>query len=165
MREELQLNLVRKIAWSYHKSTGLDYDDLFQEASLGGILAKERFDPERGVLFSTFCYHVVRNHLNTFLAKQSKQALTETEEELYSMHYDGPSPLDQVVFHSLVEELPEDARLVCELIFNSPLEFLRSAPRTKLVMKLREKGWTWSRIWNALRPIKTMLKSCSNGEW
>lgn len=39
----------------------LDRDDLRQAAYFGLRRAAERFDPERGVLFSTFAFHALRN--------------------------------------------------------------------------------------------------------
>ena len=44
------LNLIRKIAWSFHKTTGLDWDELFQEATLSYLKALKTYDKKRGAI-------------------------------------------------------------------------------------------------------------------
>jgi len=53
------LNLLRKIAWTFHKSTGLDWDELFQEASLSYLKALKTYDPEKGKITTYIWCHVM----------------------------------------------------------------------------------------------------------
>jgi RNA polymerase sigma-B factor len=65
LRDELvtaNLGLARILARRF-ANRGEPYDDLFQVASLALIKAVERFDPERGVEFSTFATRTVLGEL------------------------------------------------------------------------------------------------------
>jgi RNA polymerase sigma-B factor len=65
LRDELvtaNLGLARMLARRF-ANRGEPYDDLFQVASLALIKAVERFDPERGVEFSTFATRTVIGEL------------------------------------------------------------------------------------------------------
>jgi RNA polymerase sigma factor (sigma-70 family) len=65
------MNLIRKIAWSFHKSTGYDWDDLFQEAAIAYIHAMKTYDPSKGYSISTYVWGVITNSLKSFLQKEN----------------------------------------------------------------------------------------------
>ena len=48
MTQEIEFNLIRKISWSFHYTTGVDYDELYAEASLAYCEAMNDWSPERG---------------------------------------------------------------------------------------------------------------------
>jgi len=64
-REELvqrHLGLARKLAARYARANE-PFDDLFQVASLGLVKAIDRFDPERGIAFSSFAVPTIVGEL------------------------------------------------------------------------------------------------------
>jgi len=63
------LNLIRKVAWSFAKSTGQEFDELFSEATLSYMEALQSYNPEKAKL-STWAVKIMTNHLITFCAKQ-----------------------------------------------------------------------------------------------
>lgn len=65
--------LVRSIAWQAHRSApaSVEIDDLVAFGFLGLIEAAERFDPERGVLFSTFAYPRIRGAMLNGMARMA----------------------------------------------------------------------------------------------
>ena len=73
-----QLNIVRKVVWSYARSTGLDFDELCSEAYLAYLEAAPSYDPARGKK-STFIWRVVQNHINNLLKKNTKEIATDKE--------------------------------------------------------------------------------------
>lgn len=62
---ETHLNLARMVA---HKFTGrgLDYDDLFQVASVALIKAVNRFDPEKGVTFASYAIPTIVGEVKNY---------------------------------------------------------------------------------------------------
>lgn len=69
-RNELILNnlgLVRKIAYKYAKSSGYEYDDLFQVGCVGLIRAADRFNTNKNYKFSTFAVSWITGLIKTYL--------------------------------------------------------------------------------------------------
>ena len=69
IRDELILKytyMAKILAYRFVRS-GVDYDDLYQVACMGLVLAVERFDPDRGVQFATFATPTVLGELRKFL--------------------------------------------------------------------------------------------------
>lgn len=69
IRDELIIKYTYMAKILAHKFTrsGVDYDDLYQVACMGLVLAVERFDPDRGVQFATFATPTVLGELRKFL--------------------------------------------------------------------------------------------------
>lgn len=85
VRAEDHLGLVGQIAKGYAKRSGKPVEELFQEGVIGLMAACRKFDPGRGVAFSTYAYWWIASaisksldedrlvHLpNTILAKAKK---------------------------------------------------------------------------------------------
>jgi len=75
------INLIRKLAWSFHHSTGLDWDDLFQEAALAYLEGMNTYDPDKGAL-STHMWHVITSRLKNYVKQERnwKNPLCDLEE-------------------------------------------------------------------------------------
>lgn len=64
------LPLVRHLAGRF-VAAGLDVDDLVQAGSIGLLKAIDRFDPERGLQFSTYAVPVILGELRRHLREQA----------------------------------------------------------------------------------------------
>ena len=62
------LPLARATARPY-QSAGVPFEDLVQVANVGLVCAVDRFDPDRGVAFTTFAVQVIHGELKRELAK------------------------------------------------------------------------------------------------
>lgn len=62
---EENVRLIHKVIQPYKGSC--EYEDLFQEASIGFIKGLSTYDPSKGVLLSTYCYKCCRNELNQYI--------------------------------------------------------------------------------------------------
>ena len=63
------INLLRERAWSFHKTTGLEYGELLSEAYIAYHNALQRYRRRRGA-FSTLLYYTITSHLKNFHAKK-----------------------------------------------------------------------------------------------
>lgn len=64
---------------------GIDYDDIFQIASMGLIYAVERFDPDRGVTFATFATPTVMGEIRRYF--RDKGNFIRIPRRLYDIFY------------------------------------------------------------------------------
>lgn len=63
--------LVAFVAYK-HKTTSLGFDDLMQEGIIGLIRAVDRFDPNRGIRFSTYAIFWIKQAISRLIVKQEK---------------------------------------------------------------------------------------------
>lgn len=72
------------------KSSGMEYDDLVQEANIGFMLGLRGFDPERGAQLSTYCYKCAQNQIRMLLRRNRSKGRFAF---VYSI--DAPYPSDE----------------------------------------------------------------------
>ncbi|MBS3963744.1 MAG: sigma-70 family RNA polymerase sigma factor [Methylomonas sp.] len=63
--------LVAFVAHKY-KTVTLSFEDLMQEGMVGLIKAVDRFDPDRGICFSTYAIYWIRQAISRLIVKQDK---------------------------------------------------------------------------------------------
>lgn len=142
------IDLIRKIAWSFHRTTGLEWDDLFQEAALAYCEGLKRYTPEHGKI-TTFMWHTITTHLKNYLRKQEYRHFTNSIEEIPVRRSVNGTPLFEI--------LSQEAQQVVKVILDSPMEFDRVKTNediTRMVKKLRLK-LPWKRI-RIRREIKNL---------
>jgi len=64
------LNLIRKLAWTFAQKTNQEYEELFSEAALAYCEALQTFDPEAGVKATTYAWNCMKNHLINYCKKE-----------------------------------------------------------------------------------------------
>ena len=64
---------------------GIDYDDIYQIASMGVLYAVERFDPDRGVKFATFATPTVMGEIRKYF--RDKGNFVRIPRRLYEIFY------------------------------------------------------------------------------
>jgi RNA polymerase primary sigma factor len=63
--------LVAFVAYK-HKTSSLSFEDLMQEGTIGLIKAVDRFDPNRGIRFSTYAVFWIKQAISRLILKQEK---------------------------------------------------------------------------------------------
>lgn len=132
------INLIRKIAWSFHKSTNADWDDLFQEAAEGYYKGLKTYNPKQGAL-STHVWHCMCNQLKNYLHKEERYKYASIDE------IDPISTKDI----SFWENLSIDAWEIANAILIRPSVFLNASKESvmqRIYNIMRNKGWSKNRI-------------------
>lgn len=148
------INLIRKVAWSFHKSTGLDYDDLFQEAYLAYEYAMETYDPKREVYLSTFLWNHIANQLITYFKKEKelKQTFPSFEDHPSIMYLSSkPAP-------PYYENLSREAQDIAQLVLSAPKVFIAVSPDeaiTRIVKTMVRKGWSKRKVLIGIKDLQT----------
>ena len=146
------INLIRKIAWSFHNTTGHNWDDLFQEAALAYCIALKKYDPKKGKL-TTYMWWCITSHLKDFVKDQHKKTgfLDSIEEVCIDKPASSPSFLDS---------LGREARDIVDVILSSPAEFDMLRPKKaqqKVMNKLRGRRWSMQKITQGIMELKLVL--------
>ena len=147
------INLIRKIAWSFHRTTGIDWDELFQEAALAYLTLQDKYDPDRGE-FSTYIWKSLVTHLQTYLQNHEKKNGPICYLEDIELD-ENPMPVE-----SLFDSFSRDAAEIAELVLGSPVDFdgmIRKNAKRKVIKQLREHKWTFRRIWQGLIDLRIAL--------
>ena len=144
------INLIRKIAWSFHHTTGVEWGDLFQEAALAYCEALERYDPERGKI-TTYMWWCITSHLKNYLKEQKKWNGNICSIE--DVDVDRPvSPSNRF------ETLSKEALQIAEVIFSNPCKYSSIDPQSAKKEIAREmieqKHWSWHRVWIGIQDLK-----------
>ncbi len=162
--KQMELNIVRKVVWSYVRSTGLDFEELCSEAYLAYLEAAPSYDPARGKK-STFIWNVVRNHINNLLKMKKEVPMDKEAIDMLIEERDELDP-EQVVlaeesWRELFESLSPDAKMICLLVNDSEVYLNTDKPREArgiIARELKARGWRESKIWATFRELKQTLK-------
>ena len=162
--EQMELNIVRKVVWSYTRSTGLDFDELCSEAYLAYLEAAPSYDPARGKK-STFIWNVVRNHINSLLKAKKEIPIDKEDIDILIEERNELDP-EQVIlaeesWRELFESLSPDAKMICLLMNNGEIYLNTDKPREArgiIARELKARGWSENKIWATFREIKQTLR-------
>lgn len=157
---ENHLDLIRKIAWSYVRThPELEFDDLFSEACLACLEARDKFNPERGKE-STFIWAVVKNALIDLCTSP-----TEIVDKRCTSCIDKmcTSPEEQLIAEEewigILNTLSPKSKQVCSIVLNItslPVDRPKTS-RGIIIKELRKQGWIWPDIWRSFKEIKQAL--------
>ena len=146
------INLLRKIAWSFHKSTGYDFDDLFQEAALAYCKGIKTFNPERGAL-STHIWYCVNSQLKNYL-KNENDYKTPLETIDYLKTYETQQ-------FNILHALTKDAQDLAKSIIRTPKLYIYLTPeeaKNRLRTLYSRRGWSDDKIDKALIEMHSILQ-------
>lgn len=142
------INLIRKVAWSFHKSTGIDWDDLFQEAALAYLEALRTHDPKRGKI-TTHAWMTMSNSLKYYIERE--QRVNPPSDDIEEARHVSLS------YTWLWENIPTECYDVVNCILDHPDRFngldLKEA-RVQLRILLNQEGYSLDKIRGAIRVLK-----------
>ena len=158
----IETRLIYKATWHFHKTTGIEYDEVLGIAGVSYSIALRDFDPEKGS-FSTLFWRCMRNAIVDFQRKM------EMETDTFDFDFDETrvppntkNPEKAVIFKDLIEKMEKRASDICKLVLsNAEIAELADKPklaRGKIKQKLRDQNWKWRDIWEGFDEIKNSLK-------
>ena len=156
--KDKHLNLIRRIVWEAHKQSGVDWDELFAEATLTYYIKLERYNEALTTgKQTTFLWMCIRRRLLNFIAKEGKHICLPDLTEYESSKQSNPTP-----FFEFFDTLSEDSKIIVNMVLDDPHEYL-SVPskmaRGLVVQNLiNDKGWIVSRSWEGIRSLRNEIK-------
>lgn len=122
---------------SFVKTTGHSFDDLYSEALFIFMRMLEKFDPDRGVKFSSVLYRALNNGLSDYIHRTDrpvpfKENRTGTMTDVFTAQDGEEHPhdlfrsttkltaLDICGFHDKLNSLSPEAREVITVLFDHP---------------------------------------------
>jgi RNA polymerase sigma factor (sigma-70 family) len=156
-------NMIRKIAWGLSHNQ-YEFDELMSIGKIKFFECIQEYDPEVSEL-STFVWVCCRNQMIIELNKLRRERnMLSIEEEGFT----EPTSFDPEERHQFLAELfstlSQESQEVVSMVLKSPEEIFSLSESMKpkmlrgaLVQVLREKDWSWPKIWSSFREIKSVI--------
>lgn len=153
--------LVKKISWSWHKTTGMSLETLIAEANVAFAECQNKHNPDKGK-FSTLLYHNIENKFKNLLAYQNQSRHNGIEVELEELAFSSCKQEKRCVFQDTIANLSREAHLIVSIVLEVPADLLAMLPKPRLnkhqlTKYLRLKGWKIPAINKAYIEIRNNL--------
>lgn len=158
-------NLVNSIAWSFCRTTGIDFKELQAEATLACLESLQDFDPSKGAKESTYCYTRIVNHLRFFIKKEKPYSNMISIDSLVDME-ESESPINilpveeqQDFWFEIKDRFSENAERLVNLVLSNQIELEGSskAMRGQVRKAAYASGVTQVAFYEGVREIKQVL--------
>jgi len=159
-----ELNLLRHLAWSFHRTTGIEYDELFSQATLtycelisGNLCGAEEHDPTISK-HTTYVYHIIRNHLIWWCDYQFRRMPVDVDIDYL--------PVTTVPVYEYFSNMDPDVKKAFEILVSmfENEDFTNGrAAKSRLTYELRQRGWAWGRIEKTLKKAKEYVNQTEVG--
>ena len=143
-------NLLLKVAWSFHRSSNKELEELIGEAYLAYCEALISFIPGKSACLSTWIFICVKNHLISWTQKQPFSLGGEIDFEIPS-----DNMTDRFEFLEGLKTMSRDAQNICQMIFENPPPTFQKA---EITVELRKRNWSYKCIWASMKEIKLHLQ-------
>lgn len=109
------MRLAISIAWKF-RGYGASMNDLIQEAGLGLMKAAERFDPDRGVRFSTYAVWWIRAGMQDFVMRNWSMVRTGSTSSQKSLFFNMRRVRARIEAEAATERMELDSHQIREMI-------------------------------------------------
>lgn len=175
------INMIRRLAWDFHFTTGLDFQDLFSEAILSYYEGVSAYDKSKGAKITSFLYIRMKNHLINYCKNEKLKSTISIDAEPALFNLPIITIVDEDENNEMQELFSGKALDLVRIIINAantPAEFkqrtkgkrklkevnatfdFNQAPkmiRGQIVQYLRKRGWAWQNIWATMAEVKVIL--------
>lgn len=129
IRDEIVMShiyMARLLAYRF-RGYGVDFEDMYQVACMGLVIAVERFDPDRGVQFATFATPTIMGELRRFM--RDKSTCIKIPRKLYEIFCRAESvkrESEDMSIEDIAEHLGVPAKTVEEAYRVGDIAFIKS---------------------------------------
>jgi len=154
MQAKEYIQMIRKIAWSFHSTTGLSFEDLFGEALLYFYNAFTKYDETKGMKLTSWAWHITQNRMIDYCKKQIHRHTSSLDDLLIQ-----PSTTLKHSFE-LTELVGtnEDMLFVAQMILDDEERYEVRNAKELITKDLVYLGWKYNRIWQTLRNLKKTIR-------
>ena len=155
------VNLVRKLAWSFYFSTGIDYEELYSEGLVAYYTALNSYEEGNGTKLTSWIYACVKNALISFTKRELKQKNITGIEEWATVVTSNPD----YEFYETITNLPEEVKSIVEMVKENKERYILSGLPPKYVLGLirkdlrEQRHWSYARINHAMRELRGLVNS------
>jgi len=158
--------IINNIAWSFHKTTKMNYQEIQAECLLCFCRSAALWNPKNNPNFNAWMIHVLTNHINRIYHKHTRTKYLFSNYTEEPPHPDS-NPYDALYFKEKLQNLSQDAQIACvialnpeEYGFDNAVKGSDSAPKIRKALKdiLKQRHWSSRRTWKAFQEIRKMLK-------
>jgi RNA polymerase sigma factor (sigma-70 family) len=150
MKQMENIGLIRKIAWSFHSTTGLEFDDLVSQAIVYYYEGLEKYDPSRGKI-TTYMWYWLDGCMKNYIARQAKINSVEVI-DIESNPVDVSGEVSE-----FFDSLTPAAQYIADMVLTAPGLFIKlnkKAARQRVVELLTRQGWDAAEITLGLNDLK-----------
>jgi len=145
--------LLRKLARSFSTSTGVEFDDLFQEAYIAYHEALKTFDPNKSKL-STYVWKCVSSHLKNYVKLEKPY--------LEMMPIETPEVINKsdLSVSNFFDALSFEAQQIAKIMFERSGFYIFAKPKErekKITQTLIRRGWDEKKIRVGLYELEVAL--------
>lgn len=158
--------LIYNLAHRFHRTTGIEFDELVGTGNLKFIECQKNYDPLMAT-FSTYLHIQIRGlflemHRKNIQANIFYNPMPEKEKLL-----EHSTPESLLIFKEILQRLSDDAKEVCKIIFSTPSDLISMIAINKQTQAINKnviqvylrwrQGWEYSRITRAFKEISQSL--------
>lgn len=146
--------LLQSIAWSFHRTTGIDIDELIGEANIAFVHSFHSYQKNRAEKQSTFIQKTVSNHLTNYINKQARTC--KSMEELTDVNMPRTNGIDHaLLFRETLAELSNEAQKIVHFICAVPEP--RKVSTGTIKKEMYGYGLTKTAVKKGLSELRTLM--------
>ena len=152
---KMEKKIVYKLAWSFHKTTGVEFEELVSEGVLAYYEAVAIWKEEKRCKLTSLAYRMIYNAMTDFTRIEMRYV--RPEPEIFDFNN---IVTDQTPWFELYEQFPMDVREITDVCLNNVEELAGlngKQARKKVRYLLKDAGWKLSDIWDGIRHTKEIL--------
>jgi DNA-directed RNA polymerase specialized sigma subunit len=151
---EPEQKLIHRIAWSFANTTGIDVQELYQEAIVAYYRALETYDSNQNTKLTSHCWTYMKNALTNYARNEQRTTARFAE----NFEPEDPISTRNERFNDMLNSMSNDAQNVCEMILEDPDEFSERGSLKQVKNTLRDLNWTWPEIWKTVKEVRQSLQ-------